>query len=128
MKKDSAKFPTQLELEILKVLWTIGPSPVRDVRDELAEVRDLAYTSVMTVMNIMTKKGFLKRRKKGNSFIYRSVVNRETTTSNMVGDLVDRLFEGSTDTALLHLLEISDIDDGELDRLRELIERKGEAK
>ena len=128
MKKDSAKFPTQLELEILKVLWTIGPSPVRDVRDELAEVRDLAYTSVMTVMNIMTKKGFLKRRKKGNSFIYRPVVNRETTTSEMVGDLVDRLFEGSTATALLHLLETSDIDDNELVRLRALIEGKGEAK
>ena len=128
MTRDSAKFPTQLELEILKVIWAIGPSPVREVRDALAEVRDLAYTSVMTVMNIMTKKGFLKRRKKGNSFIYRPVVNRETTTSNMVGDLVDRLFEGSTDTALLHLLETSDIDDGELDRLRELIERKGEAK
>ena len=127
MTRDSAKFPTQLELEILKVLWVIGPSPVREVREGLAEVRDLAYTSVMTVMNIMTKKGFLKRRKKGNSYVYRPVADRETTTSEMVGDLVDRLFEGSTATALLHLLETSDIDDGELDRLRELIERKGEA-
>ncbi len=118
------RYPTELELEILKVLWERGPMRVREVREALAPARGLAYTSVMTMLGIMTKKGFLKRTKDGNTFIYRAVAKREPTTSSMMRDLVDRLFEGSTSTAVLQLLQASDLDDAEREQIRKLIENK----
>lgn len=124
MAKKSSRHPTELELEILKVLWEHGPMRVREVRDALAEVRGLAYTSVMTVMNIMTKKGFLTRAKSGNSYVYRAAVKRDATTRKMLGDLVERLYEGSTSAAVLQLLEASDLDAAERERIRSLIADK----
>lgn len=127
MAKKSSRHPTELELEILKVLWEHGPMRVRGVRDALAEVRGLAYTSVMTVMNIMTKKGFLKRAKSGNSYVYRAAIKRDATSKKMLGDLVDRLYEGSASSALLQLLDTSDLDEAEREQIRALIESKEES-
>jgi BlaI family penicillinase repressor len=124
MPKKASRTPTELELEILKVLWEHGPMRVREVRDALAEVRGLAYTSVMTVMNIMTRKGFLTRAKSGNSYVYRASIRRAATSKKMLGDLVDRVFEGSASAAMLHLLETSDLDDAERAQIRALIEAR----
>lgn len=124
MTRNAPKNPTQLELEILKILWLRGAATVREVRDALEETRDLAYTSVMTTLSIMHEKRYVNRRKKNNSYVYRPALKRETATSSMVGDLVDRLFEGSASAAMLHLLETSDVDEQELQKLRELIDRK----
>jgi predicted transcriptional regulator len=124
MARPASKHPTELELEILKVLWKNGPATVRAVRDSLAGTRDLAYTSVMTVMNIMTQKGFLKRTKDGQSFVYSPRIGEQATTRKMLGDLVDRLFNGSAAAAMLNLLETSDIDAEELNRLRALLNEK----
>lgn len=126
MARRPSKHPTELELEVLKVLWRDGASSVREVREALADFRDLAHTSVMTVMNIMTRKGYLKRSKQGKSHIYRARVSQEETTLGMLGDLVDRVFDGSAMAAVVNLLETGDIDESELAELRRLIHRKAE--
>jgi predicted transcriptional regulator len=119
-----ARHPTELELEILKILWERGPMRVREVREALAPTRGLAYTSVMTMMGIMTKKRFLRRKKDGNTYVYRAVAQKEPTTRSMMRDLVDRLFEGSTSSAVLQLLQAADLDDVEREKIRRLIEQK----
>lgn len=124
MARSSSKHPTELEWHILRILWDNGPAPVRDVRDALAEFRDLAYTSVMTVMNIMTKKGYLRREKVGASYVYHPLIKWEPTAHRMVEDLVERVFDGSPAALMLHLLETRDLDDEELKELRKLIQRK----
>ena len=124
MARPVSKHPTELELEILKILWRAGPANVRAVRDRLADQRELAYTSVMTIMNIMTRKGSLKRTKQGASYVYHPRVTEKTTTRKMLGDLIDRLFDGSASAAMVRLLETSDIDDDELKRLRALLSDK----
>jgi len=124
MARPSSRYPTELELEILKILWKNGPSPVREVRDALKDFRDLAYTSVMTILNIMVEKGYVQRAKVGNSYAYRACLDRESTERDMVRDLVERVFDGSAAAAMLHLIETADIDDAELERLRALIRRK----
>jgi len=124
MARPSSKYPTELELEILKVLWRDGPSSVRDVRDALADFRDLAYTSVMTIMTIMTRKGYLRRSRNGKSYTYRASVGEDRVTRGMLGDLVDRVFDGSAAAAMVNLLETGDIDDAELEKLRKLIDEK----
>lgn len=126
MTRPASRYPTELELEILKVLWKEGPLPVRAVREALSPERDLAYTSVMTMMNIMTDKGYVTRTKKGNGFVYKPKVNWQSTASRMLDDVVDRVFEGSAGSAALHLLEAGDIDEAELDALRRLLDRKAE--
>jgi BlaI family transcriptional regulator, penicillinase repressor len=126
MARPASKHPTQLELEILKILWRDGPANVRAVRDALAASRDLAYTSVMTTMNIMTKKGFLRRSKDGPTWVYHPRVTQKTTSRRMLGDLVDRLFDGSTALAMTNLLETSDINGEELERLRALLIKKAQ--
>jgi len=124
MARRASKHPTELELEILKVLWEHGPLTVRDTRDALADFRDLAYTSVITVMNIMVDKGYLARKKAGASYVYRPLVTRKATRKGMLKDLVNRAFDGSTAAAMLNLLESADLDDAEVKRIRNLLNGK----
>jgi len=124
MTRPASRYPTELELEIPKILWRDGPAPVRRVRDSLAETRDLAYTSVMTVLNIMVEKKYVRRRRRGGSYVYRPCVTHEWTARRMLGDVVERLFDGSASAALLHLLESGEIDAAELEALRQTLADK----
>lgn len=124
MSRPSSRHPTELELEILKIVWQRESVSVRDVRDALEGFRDLAYTSVMTVMNIMAKKGYLNRKKQGKSFVYEAALSEKETSRGMLSDLMERLFHGSSKALMLNLLEIGDIDQDEIEELRTLIERK----
>ena len=124
MPRPSSKHPTELELAILKIVWDRGPSTVREVREALLPDRDLAHTSVMTIMTIMTKKGYLKRAKSGNKYVYRPAVQPDATTGGMLRDIVDRAFDGSAATVILNLLETADIDPEELEHLQSIIDRK----
>ena len=88
MARPASQHPTDFELEILKVLWRDGPKPVRHVRDALAAAgRELAYTSVMTVMNIMADKGYVRRNKNprdGGGYVYHPLVKEQATTGRML--------------------------------------------
>ena len=124
MARVPSKNPTELELEILKVVWQIEPATVRQVRDALSGVRDLAYTTVMTVMSIMSDKGYLKRRKDGRSYVYEAVYREQKTSRGLLQDVIDRVFDGSATAVMQHLLETSDIDEDELNQIRLLVNRK----
>jgi predicted transcriptional regulator len=124
MARRKSRYPTELELEILKILWREGPLPVRLVRQSLALFRDLAHTSVMTMMGIMTEKGYLQRTRNGNSYIYEPNITQKETTGGMLGDIVDRVFQGSSMSAMVRLLEMDGIDETELAELRQLIQDK----
>ena len=118
------KYPTELELEILKCLWVQGPLSGMAIRDALATTRELTYQSVMTVLGIMEDKGFVKRKKEGGLFVYRPRVTEKTTSKRMLHDLIDRLYNGSAATAMLNLLETSDLTDEELKQLRDSVNRR----
>ena len=124
MTRPASKHPTELELEILKILWERGPATVREVREALRGFRKLAHTSVMTIMGIMVDKGQLTRAKNGGSYVYRTRIRRDPTLRKMMGDLVDRAFEGSVGVAALHLLEMGDVSEDEIEQLHELIGRR----
>src|SRR5262245_44795629 len=124
MPRPASKYPTDLELQILKVLWRIGPATVRQVQDELATQRNLAYTSVITMLNIMTRKKYLARKSVGGSFIDQPRVTERTTSSRLLRDLVNRVFGGSAVDAVLQLLDDRELDESEMRKLRELVQRK----
>lgn len=125
MARRESEYPTDLELEILKVLWAESPLPVRQVRDRLEEAgRPLARTSVITMLNIMVRKGHLRRRKEGKAFLFSPKLEQHTLRRSVLGDLAARLFGGSPAEMALNLIETSDIDPAELAELRKLINRK----
>ncbi len=95
--------PPPLELECLKALWALGEANVKEVREVLAPRRPLAYTTVMTVLDRLVKKGGVTRRKVGRSFVYVPVLTRETLRRLAVKELLDSFFDGSPE-ALIHYL------------------------
>ena len=113
--------PTDGELEILKVLWERGPSTVREVLGELNKTRERAYTSVMTMMNLMYEKGLLKRIQEGRAFVYRPVEEQRTTLSEIVDHLVGKAFDGSPSSLVTALLDQSQISEQELGEIQKAI-------
>lgn len=113
--------PTIGELEVLKVLWDRGPSTVRDVLEVVNRKRRRAYTSVMSLLNVMTQKGLLDREPHGRAFMYTPRHTREATLRDIVGDLLSRAFDGSTSGLVAHLLDESRPDAEELEEIRRTI-------
>jgi predicted transcriptional regulator len=123
MSRPKEEQPTAGELEVLKVLWDRGSSTVREVMDVLNAERPRAYTSVMSLLNVMTDKGLVVRQPQGRAFVYRPKNDRERTLRRMVGDLLGRAFEGSTSQLVAHLLDQSKPTADELDEIRRAIEQ-----
>lgn len=125
MPRAESEHPTELELDILKVLWSESPLPVREVRERLAEAgRPLAHSSVITMLNIMHRKGFLRRKKEGKSFLFAPKAEREQVTGDMTRDLMSRAFDGSAKALVLNLLNSAELDEEELAEVRRLLARK----
>ena len=95
--------PPPLELECLKALWSIRKGSVRDVRHEITRNRDLAYTTVMTVLDRLERRGAVGRTKIGRMFVYEPILSRETLRKLAVKDLVEALFEGSEEALISYL-------------------------
>lgn len=90
--------PPRLEMECLKALWCLGRGSVRDVQDFITPHRQLAYTTVMTVMDRLARRGCVRRERSGRSFVYMPVVSRDLVQQLAVQDLVESLFDGSRDS------------------------------
>jgi BlaI family transcriptional regulator, penicillinase repressor len=123
MPRPRSEHPTPGELEVLQVLWRRGPSTVRDVMNELNRGRPRAYTSVMSLLNVMADKGWLDRRREGRAFLYSAKVAEQPTLRDMVGDLLQRAFHGSAGLLVAHALEETDPSPEELDAIHRLIEK-----
>jgi len=95
--------PPPLELECLKSLWRLGEASVKQVQDDLAPAKPLAYTTVMTLLDRLVRKGGAARRKKGRMFLYSPLLGQDTVRSLAVKDLVDTLFDGSPEKLLIFL-------------------------
>ena len=105
MVRPAAKELTQRELEVMHVFWTAGQSTVAEIRDRLAAAgRDLAYTTVATLVRILTEKGFLQQTNTERPFLYRPVRSFEEVSRSILGDLVERVFHGSREQLLVRLL------------------------
>lgn len=125
MARPASRHPTELELLILKVLWRRSPLLARDVQQALAEDgRELAKTSVITTLNTMVDKRYLKRKKRGNSFLFSPAIDAATVSERVLSDVVDRVFEGSTSAVVLKLFDVQNIDSDELKELRRIIDQK----
>ena len=111
---------TKQELEIMKIVWNRKSATVRDVYEVLLEQRQIAYTTVMTMMKILERKKFLKKTQQDRAFIYQPVRPKEQVIRTMVQDFVTRVFDGSAEPLLMHLVKdqhLSEKDVREITRL-----------
>jgi len=113
---------TPLELEIMKVLWETGPANVQTVQQGLE--RELAYTTVQTMLNVLHRKGKVTRKLKEKAYFYRPAVSRSQVMKQTVGDLVDRMFGGSAESLVMSLLETRRITPETLARLNAAIDKE----
>lgn len=110
------------ELEIMKVVWQRRHATVRDVYEALRERRKVAYTTVMTMMNILEQKGYLKKRREERAFLYRAARPRKQVIRAMVREFVDRVFNGSAEPLVVHLVEDRRLSERELREIARIIE------
>jgi predicted transcriptional regulator len=123
MPRPTSVRPTDLELEILKVLWTQGSSTVREVMDALApRRRRIGYTTVLKMLQIMHEKGLVLRDEKQRAHIYRPRESRRAVARRLAGDLLERAFDGSTRQLLLHALEYKKAKPKEVAEIRRLLD------
>jgi BlaI family transcriptional regulator, penicillinase repressor len=116
--KDHSLTPT--ELEIMNVLWETGPANVQTVQQKLG--RELAYTTVQTMLNILHRKGKVKRTLENRAYIYKATVSRRQVVNHTIGELVDRLFGGSAENLVMSLLETKHLTPQKLARLNKLLQ------
>lgn len=120
MTKDPPR-PTQSELEILAVLWDAGPSTVREVQQVLDARRPTGYTTALKLLQIMTEKGLVRRDERERAHRYAPKLPRERTEQQIVGDLLDRAFGGSSSRLVMRALSSRRASPEELRRIRELL-------
>ena len=114
--------PTEVEMEILQVLWELGSATVRAVVDRLNQNRPRAYTSILSMMNIMFEKGLVTRTMLGRAHVYQAKQSREKTLGGVVQELLGRAFQGSTTSLITQVLEQSNPSADELAEIRRTIE------
>jgi predicted transcriptional regulator len=119
----STRTLTPQELAIMKVVWRLGDATVRDVYEALRESRRIAYTTVMTMMNILETKGYLKKEKDKDdrAYRYRPARPERTVITSMVREFVNRVFDGASQPLLLHLVKDGRLSEKERDELLRLI-------
>jgi BlaI family penicillinase repressor len=122
MPKEPLQKPTASELEILRVLWARGPSTVREVHDALREKKDLGYTTVLKLLQIMTAKGTVRRDEGQRAHVYEACQPATETKRQLVGDVLQRVFEGSASELMIHALEGRRTSKKELEELRSLLD------
>ncbi len=106
----------------MKVVWRLGSATVRDVYQVLLEDRHIAYTTVMTMMNILETKGYLKKDRQERAYRYRPARAERIVISSMVREFVNRVFDGAPRPLLLHLVKDARLSDAERDELLRLID------
>ena len=112
------------ELEIMKVIWQLEQATVRDVYEALLKRRKIAYTTVMTMMKILEQKGYLKKSDKDRAFVYRPARPQRQVINGMVKEFINRVFNGSAEPLLLHLVEEKGLSPEEVSEIRRLINKE----
>ena len=123
MRPISKKLTAQ-QIEIMKVVWQKGEATVRDVYEALRAARPIAYTTVMTTMKTMEARGHLEKRTEGRAHVYRAVESRNRALGKIVRDFLDRVFNGSAESLLAHLVREKRLSEKDLEAVARMIREK----
>jgi predicted transcriptional regulator len=124
MNKREIPRPTEGELELLGILWERGSATVRELFEEVNTRRDVVYTGVLKLLQIMTEKGLVERDERERAHVYRAAISQADTEVRFLRELSQRFFAGSAAQLALRALEMENSSDAELDAIRSLIRKK----
>ncbi len=115
---------TEVELELMDVLWEKGRATVSEIVEALPDER-LAYSSVLTMMRILEQKGYVEHEKEGRAFVYLPLVDRQQAQKSVIGYLLKRFFNNSPELLVVNLLETEELGPAEIEKLKEMIDKAG---
>jgi predicted transcriptional regulator len=122
--RKESRILTETELELMNILWKLSEGSVNDVLAELSKDRDLAYTSVSTILRILEQKGIIMSRKEGRGHVYIPKVKKEEYERTSVQHLVSNVFEGEASTLVRRLIETKDLSQKDLLELKQMLDQR----
>jgi predicted transcriptional regulator len=123
MARLPASQPTDVELQILAILWELGPSPVREIHQRLGAAKGTNYSTTVKMLAVMLDKGLVKRDESARPHVYRAAEARQRTQKRMLAALIDRAFDGSSMSLVLQALSSRPASQSDLEEIRRLIDR-----
>lgn len=122
MARHASPQPTEVELQILRILWSQGPSIARDIHVALQEVRQTTYSTTVKMLSVMLEKGLLKRDDNVRPQIYRPATPQQRTQKKMLGDLIEKVYDGSAAKLMMHALSSDKATPAEIAEIRKLLD------
>lgn len=123
MRELGSSQPTAVELEILRILWELGPCPVRDIHAKLSEAKSTNYSTTVKMLAVMLSKGLLKRNEDATPHIWRAVVTREKAAKKFLTELIEKIYDGSAMSLVLQALSSGKASQHEIDEARRLLDQ-----
>lgn len=123
MPRPSSSQPTEVELQILRILWELGPSPVRDIHRRLKSAKGTSYSTTVKMLAVMLDKGLITRDEEAQPHIYQAVLTRDRAGMQLVRDLIQKVYNGSVYSLVLQALSTQRATQQERDEIRRLLDR-----
>jgi len=122
MARPGSSQPTEVELQILRILWELGPSPVRVIHERLQAEKGTNYSTTVKMLSVMLQKKLVTRDEKAQPFVYRPALTREKAGKRMVSELIDKVYEGSAMSLVLQALAAGKPSPEEIEKARQLLD------
>ncbi len=123
MRELGSSQPTAVELEILRILWELGPSPVRAIHARLAEAKGTNYSTTVKMLSVMLSKGLVKRDEQATPHVYRAALSRDRAARKLLSELIDKVYDGSAMSLVLQALAGGKASPEEIEEARKLLDR-----
>jgi BlaI family transcriptional regulator, penicillinase repressor len=123
MARPASAQPTEVEMQILRILWELGPSPVREIHRRLNAAKGTNYSTTVKMLAVMLQKGLVKRDDKAQPHVYRPALTRAKTGKRLLDDLIEKVYEGSAMNLVLQALSSGQATKDELDEVRRLLDQ-----
>ncbi len=122
MRELGSSQPTAVELEILRILWDLGPSPVRDIHARLGQTKGTNYSTTVKMLAVMLTKGLVKRNEGATPYVYRAALTRDRAAKKFLSELIDKVYDGSAMSLVLQALAAGKASQAEIDEARKLLD------
>lgn len=123
MARPTSTQPTEVEIQILRILWDLGPSPVREIHKRLEAAKGTNYSTTVKMLAVMLQKGLVKRDEKAQPYVYRPTITRAKTGKQMLDALIEKVYDGSAMSLVLQALSSGEATKAELDEVRRLLDQ-----
>ena len=123
MPRHTSAQPTMVEMQILRILWDLGPSPVREIHKRLEAAKGTNYSTTVKMLAVMLQKGLVKRDENAQPHVYRPALTRAKTGKRMLDDLIEKVYDGSAMSLVLQALSSSKATKEELDQVRRMLDQ-----